>query len=114
MDDFFTIFIIANQFPIFRAIMASKCKQPIIALYFESETVLKFYNLEVRCGECTCSDRMVNIADHDQTDFLALCKYVLHKTVKTQNVTFHHGLHCFLRQKHYPGTEVHHIGKFYL
>ena len=24
-------------------------KQPIIALYFESETVLKFYNLEVWC-----------------------------------------------------------------
>ena len=22
------------------------CKQPIIALYFESETVIKFYNLE--------------------------------------------------------------------
>ena len=24
-------------------------KQPIIALYFESDTVLKFYNLEARC-----------------------------------------------------------------
>ena len=25
-------------------------KQPIIALYFEFETVLKIYNLEARCG----------------------------------------------------------------
>ena len=25
-------------------------KQPIIVLYFESETVLKFYNLEARLG----------------------------------------------------------------
>ena len=24
-----------------------KCKQPIIALYFESETILKFYNLKL-------------------------------------------------------------------
>ena len=33
-------------------------KQPIIALYFESETVLKFYNLEARASE--------NQANHDQ------------------------------------------------
>ena len=26
------------------------CKQPIIALYFEFETVLKFYNLQARSG----------------------------------------------------------------
>ena len=32
MDDFFTIFIIANRFPIFRAIMASKYFDAIIAL----------------------------------------------------------------------------------
>ena len=25
------------------------CKQPIIALYFEFETVLKFYNIEASC-----------------------------------------------------------------
>ena len=27
------------------------CKQPTIALYFESETVFKFYNLEAREGD---------------------------------------------------------------
>ena len=29
-------------------------KQPIVALYFESETVLKFYNLEAWGNFCSC------------------------------------------------------------
>ena len=31
------------------------CKQPIIALYFESETVLRFYNLEAWSSSLVCS-----------------------------------------------------------
>ena len=39
-------------------LLADTCpqaKQPIIALYFESEAVLKFYNLEVRKGTRYCT-----------------------------------------------------------
>ena len=37
-------------------------KQPIIALYFESETVLKFYNLEAWVTEDGLKDWMVQTA----------------------------------------------------
>ena len=35
-------------------LLADTCarKQPIIALYFEFETVVKFYNLETRTWQC--------------------------------------------------------------
>ena len=37
------------------------CKQPIIALYFEFETVLKFYNLEARSHSGKQSGQMLKI-----------------------------------------------------
>ena len=47
-------------------------KQPIIALYFESETVIKFYNLETLTGIHKMLVRIANWEDPDQTSSVAV------------------------------------------
>ena len=55
-------------------------QQPIIALYFESETVLKFYNLEASMLKCLVLGLKLKAAFHQDLHYLLDTSWLLLKS----------------------------------